>query len=267
MPYVFLSHSHCDKPFARRLAADLRNAGHSVWIDEAMINIGDSLVDKITTGLREVDFVAAIISIGSVDSSWVKKELELASNREIYERRVVILPLLVSEVDMPEFLKGKLYGDFRSPDLYDSSFELMLRTLGPVDQPPPASVDEVSSLRSELEAIRKLVTQQASEVERAREAAYQGKSKKLKDAIELANLNFPAHAPINRTYAFEMGDKVITLDYVLHPSREALVKDWHILIPMLILNNKMDQYRNMMEAFDDMIDRRLELKISNVQIN
>lgn len=43
MPYVFLSHSHANKDFARKLAADLRNAGHSVWIDEAEINIGDFL--------------------------------------------------------------------------------------------------------------------------------------------------------------------------------------------------------------------------------
>lgn len=59
---VFLSHSHADRPIARRLAADLRRAGHAVWIDEAEINIGDSLIEKIREGLDQVDFVAAIIS-------------------------------------------------------------------------------------------------------------------------------------------------------------------------------------------------------------
>lgn len=42
MSKVFLSHNHADKPFTRRLANDLRQAGHSVWIDEAEINIGPS---------------------------------------------------------------------------------------------------------------------------------------------------------------------------------------------------------------------------------
>ena len=36
--------------------------GHSVWIDEAEINIGDSLIGKIREGLDEVDFVAAVLS-------------------------------------------------------------------------------------------------------------------------------------------------------------------------------------------------------------
>jgi hypothetical protein len=75
MAYVFLSHSHADKPFAKQLVADLRNAGHSVWIDEAEINIGDSLIAKIRTGLDQVDFVCAILSKASANSPWVEKEL------------------------------------------------------------------------------------------------------------------------------------------------------------------------------------------------
>jgi hypothetical protein len=73
MPSIFLSHSHEDKLFARKLAADLRAAGHSVWIDEAEIRIGDSLVEKIRDGLDQVDYVAAVISAASVGSPWVKK--------------------------------------------------------------------------------------------------------------------------------------------------------------------------------------------------
>ncbi|WP_397533736.1 toll/interleukin-1 receptor domain-containing protein [Roseateles sp.] len=86
MSSVFLSHSHADKPFARKLAADLRLAGHAVWIDEAEINIGDSLVLKIREGLDQVDFVAAIISSHSVNSEWVTRELDIASNREMKEK-------------------------------------------------------------------------------------------------------------------------------------------------------------------------------------
>jgi hypothetical protein len=80
---VFLSHSHADKPFARKLTADLRKAGHAVWIDEAEINIGDSLIVKIREGIDEVDYVAAILSTSSINSEWVKKELDIATNREI----------------------------------------------------------------------------------------------------------------------------------------------------------------------------------------
>jgi len=72
---VFLSHSHSDKPFARRLAKELEAAGHGVWIDEAEIDIGDSLIEKIRNGIDQVDYVAAILSRASIDSAWVTREL------------------------------------------------------------------------------------------------------------------------------------------------------------------------------------------------
>ncbi|WP_203368849.1 toll/interleukin-1 receptor domain-containing protein [Cysteiniphilum marinum] len=112
MSRVFLSHSHDDKPFARKLATSLRASGHGVWIDEAEINIGDSLIEKIRDGIDEVDYVAAILSSNSINSAWVTKELDLASNREIEEGRIVVLPLLIEKVNLPGFLKGKFYGDF-----------------------------------------------------------------------------------------------------------------------------------------------------------
>ncbi len=58
MSKVFLSHSSVDKPFARKLAADLRANGHTVWIDEAEI-IMRFFDWKIREGIDDVDFVAA----------------------------------------------------------------------------------------------------------------------------------------------------------------------------------------------------------------
>lgn len=256
MPYVFLSHAHEDKPFARRLAADLRNAGHSVWIDEAAINIGDSLIEKISAGLREVDFVAAVLSPASVESAWVNKELELASNREINEKRVIVLPLLISDVELPGFLQGKLYGDFRNEKNYDDSFNSVLRALGPVEPPPPATNDDIALLRDELAAVRGMAERHAAEAKRAGEAAYQGKSEQLKDAIEQANAKFPSHAPINRTYAFEVDGTLVTLDYALWGIAKAMQKSTHILEAILSIHNRWTDLENMMEAYDDMIKRQ-----------
>src|SRR2546421_6339429 len=45
---IFLSHTHSDKPFVRRLKAALNERGVSdVWVDEAEIMVGDSLTQKI----------------------------------------------------------------------------------------------------------------------------------------------------------------------------------------------------------------------------
>jgi len=49
----------------------------------------------------------------------VKKEVDIAMNQEIEGRRVKVVPILLDAVDLPGFLKGKLYGDLRSMDQYD----------------------------------------------------------------------------------------------------------------------------------------------------
>jgi hypothetical protein len=44
-PVVFLSHSSKDKLFVRQLAADLTSNNVTVWLDEQMIRVGDSIVE------------------------------------------------------------------------------------------------------------------------------------------------------------------------------------------------------------------------------
>ena len=45
---IFLSHNHADKDFARRIGLRLQRRGADIWIDEAEIKPGDSLIEKIS---------------------------------------------------------------------------------------------------------------------------------------------------------------------------------------------------------------------------
>jgi hypothetical protein len=256
MAYVFLSHSNKDKPFTRRLASDLRKSGHSVWFDEAEINIGDSLVAKISDGLREVDFVAAILSTASIESAWVQKELEIASNREIREKKVVVLPIIIADVELPQFLQGKLYADFRNDEKYTSEFEKLLRALGQADVPPSPSSSEIELLRAELELVRERASRESKEARRAKDAAYRGKSEKLKAAIRQANEKFPTHAPINNTYAFELAGTIVTLDYALWALSKSLREGAHILEAFLTMEDGWTDIENMLSAYADMTEER-----------
>lgn len=256
MSYVFLSHSHFDKEFARMIAADLRNAGHTVWIDEAEINVGDSLVKKISKGLEQVDYVAAIISEASVDSEWVARELDIATNREIEEKRVVVLPLLLDNVSLPGFLKGKFYADFRNTEQYDTSLKVLLKSLGDTEITPPSVPEEVERLKAELAAVREMAARESRSAQRASEAAFQGKSKKLKRAIEAANKKFPSHAPINRTYAFEMGNTIVTLDYAMWAVAKSMRQGAHVLEALLTNENRWGDIENMFAAYSEMTARQ-----------
>ena len=133
MANVFFSYSHKDKAFVKRLVSDLKEVGVRVWIDEAEIKLGESLIDKIRAAIDRMEFVVAILSESSVNSPWVRKELDIAMNQEIEGRRIKVLPLMIGDVELPGFLKGKLYGDFRQDISYAQEFYKLLEVLGVED--------------------------------------------------------------------------------------------------------------------------------------
>ncbi|MGD9617324.1 MAG: toll/interleukin-1 receptor domain-containing protein [Alphaproteobacteria bacterium] len=127
---IFLSHTSSDKHFARQLRNDLLEHGvPRVWIDEAEIEIGDSLIAKIESGLRETRYIGVILSTKSINAPWVKRELDVAMNREIAGGDVVVLPLLYEKCELPGFLQGKLYADFTTVEEYEASLSKLLRRL------------------------------------------------------------------------------------------------------------------------------------------
>lgn len=130
MASIFLSHSSKDKPFARKLAHDLTIYGITVWLDEARMKVGDSLIHKIAEGIDGVNYVGAIISSTSVRSPWVHKELDIALIQELLGRRVKVLPILKDNIKVPTYLLGKLYADFSNPKGYNNAFHGLLRRLG-----------------------------------------------------------------------------------------------------------------------------------------
>jgi len=253
MSTVFLSHSHADKPFARKLAASLRAAGHGVWIDEAEINIGDSLVEKIREGLDQVDYVAAILSTASIDSPWVTRELDIASNREIEEGRVVVLPLLVEQVDLPGFLKGKFYGDFTDESQYDHVVSLLLRQLGKTGSTPRVQEEEILALKAALEFAQEKASMHEDQIAQHTTLALRGKSESLVAAIKSANDKYPAHAAINSLHAFEAGGMPIVLDYLLWAIGKAVRTGAHQLDALITIDNKWDDASRMMQAYSDVV--------------
>ncbi len=127
---IFLSHNSGDKLFVRQLARRLTEAGVLVWLDEAELSIGDSLIEKIGAAIEEMEYVAAIISPRSVRSRWVQKELSLAMSKEIRGKKVVVLPMLIEPCDLPDFLQDKLYADFTDPARFEEELAKVLRAVG-----------------------------------------------------------------------------------------------------------------------------------------
>lgn len=128
-PCLFLSHNHADKPFVHRLANDLTAQDIRYWLDEAEIKFGDSLIQKIRSGIDNVDYVVAILSPNSIKAPWVEKELDVAMTQEINNRRIKVLPLLLQPCDLPGFLLGKFFADFTNPSSYDLKFKRLVESV------------------------------------------------------------------------------------------------------------------------------------------
>ncbi len=128
---VFLSHTTTDKPFAWRLALDLRKEALSVWFDEWELGPGDSLHEKIAQAISTSGYVAVVLSPDSVKSRWVQVEINAAFARELELKSVFLVPILYRPCNIPSFLKDKVYADFTKD--YDAGLRNLLKGLKPLE--------------------------------------------------------------------------------------------------------------------------------------
>jgi hypothetical protein len=111
---VFISYSHSDEAFVHKLAAHLITRNAHVWVDSWELNVGDSILVRVQEAIQDSSALLVVLSKSSVASEWCKKELSAGLMRELEERRVVVLPVLLEDCDIPIFLREKMYADFRT---------------------------------------------------------------------------------------------------------------------------------------------------------
>lgn len=252
---IFLSHSSLDKPFVKRLAADIRQDGFFVWVDEAEIKVGDSLIGKIEEGIENCDYLGVVVSGNSVKSEWVTREVRVALNQEIHGKRVKVLPILLERVDMPVFLLDKKYVDFTIEEKYKDSLQLILERLSEL----PEGTDKKLLSNSELQFYKQQLEQAKNELNVTRgekrlilerlEKERKNISSHLRAAIEHEKVSFPYLDDINRLYAFETSFSTITAGYLLHGLRKEYMKGGpHQIALICELDKKTDELALLMEA-------------------
>ena len=129
MKKVFLSHSSQDKNFVRLFASKLAEENIPYWLDESEILVGESLIEKIGSGIYETDCIIAFISSSSVKSNWVRKELQLAMTREIEENQLRVIPIIIDDCEIPTYLRDKLYADLRDEKRLQNEFMRVVRSI------------------------------------------------------------------------------------------------------------------------------------------
>lgn len=117
---VFISYAHEDGDLVRDLAERLRRRGLNIALDEVVLAPGMPLVHGVEEAIRNSSHGMLVFSPASMASGWVRNEYYLLMQRS-FETGRLFIPVLVKDVDLPEFARTRFHSDLR--DVSDATYD------------------------------------------------------------------------------------------------------------------------------------------------
>ncbi len=112
---IYISHAPADRDFAEKLGADLKFARGNVWVDTLNLRGGDDWRQAMADAVMKADHLIVCLSPDAAESEWVRKEVLLATTRDI-----PMIPVIPERVATDEDKLSSL------PKLLDGTFEMRL---------------------------------------------------------------------------------------------------------------------------------------------
>lgn len=143
----FISYSHKDENFVRYLYSRMRDEHLRVWYAPEDMRGGKKVHEQLFNAIKTHDKLLFVLSEHSINSEWVVTEIRRARNRGIEEKRQVLFPIRVVDMDrirswecfdadsgkdlavaireyhIPDFSK------WQNQDAFDAAFNRLLRDL------------------------------------------------------------------------------------------------------------------------------------------
>ena len=122
---IFLSYKSEDSKWVQGLKSSLEQRGIKVWMDKNEIRPGDLFAKALEDGIENSSSVGLVVTPESMRSDWVKEEyyraLSLATAKQLQ-----LIPLLLRDTELPGFLAGRQYVDFRSERDFDLAVDQLI---------------------------------------------------------------------------------------------------------------------------------------------
>jgi tetratricopeptide (TPR) repeat protein len=99
--HIFISHSSHDDEFVKGLREALESHGLTVWVDSRSLRGGSHLAPEIDEAIKAARQVIVVLSPGTVNSLWVRKEIQKALEAEQIHRKegYRVIPLLLPGIE------------------------------------------------------------------------------------------------------------------------------------------------------------------------
>ena len=126
---IFVSYSHGDSVFVKRLCVDLRTE-HEVTVDTTSLVPDVPLIQQISALIDSGDIFIPVISHASMKSVWVSRALSLAFQNST-QRGILVVPVIIDDVDPTSLISHIPYVRFIIDDTtqYMNAFEQLMNIL------------------------------------------------------------------------------------------------------------------------------------------
>lgn len=103
---VFISYAHGDLDFVRPFRDELEEQGVRVLLDDTIVRVGDSIIEKLDAALKEVDAIITVISENHINSKWSSFEYQTFLMQQKKSEHSLLMPILIDNSPIPEELSA-----------------------------------------------------------------------------------------------------------------------------------------------------------------
>jgi TIR domain len=184
---AFLSHSSRDRDIARRLEAELEDAGLSIWLDDSEVRLGQLLGPELQQSVLDCGALVLLWSEAAAASRWVNSEWLMAL---LQER--LILPCTLDATALPQCLGNTIRLDLRTTGAMASPLlQRAIRDAGGMATPlAPVIRSESDELRQVIRTIARGQEEMTGQLGRSMQAAAE-LQRLLDDAMAQASARWP----------------------------------------------------------------------------